>query len=214
MNRFRLLTAFLFAVFLSSFTLPAHAHKLNVFSWTGDQQIYGEAFFNGGRKAKNITVAVQDVATHTSLLTTHTDDEGKFQFTPPQQAVQQKLDLLISADSGDGHRGEWLLTADEYLSPSDAPSLSAPQKDRPATAGLDMETVREIVRQELNRELVPIKRHLAERNEKKVNPRDILGGIGCIIGLAGLLAWFQANKKRRKTRQTDKVSLVEKKDLT
>ncbi|MDU9048024.1 MAG: hypothetical protein Q3M30_04190 [Candidatus Electrothrix sp. Rat3] len=169
---------------------------MSVFSWAGDQQIYGEAFFSGGRKVKNIPVHVQNNETQTTLLTTQTDDKGKFQFSPPQQAVQQKLDLLITVDSGDGHRGEWLLTADEYLLTDDAP-LSAPQKDRPTAEGFDVETVREIVRQELKRELVPIKRHLAEGSEKKVNPRDILGGVGCIIGLAGIFAWFQSKKKKK-----------------
>ncbi|MGB5685305.1 MAG: hypothetical protein WBM35_05810 [Candidatus Electrothrix sp.] len=195
---------FLFAVLFSAFTLPAQAHKLNVFSWADDQRIYGEAFFNGGRKAKNITVDIRNVATQTSLLTTQTDDEGKFQFTPPQQAAQQKMDLLIAADSGDGHRGEWLLVADEYLSPGDPlPTSSVPQKDQAFAGGLDVEIVRKIVRQELNRELVPIKRHLAERSGKKVNLRDIIGGIGCIIGLAGLLAWFQASQKKKKTTSTE-----------
>jgi nickel transport protein len=202
MNRSRILTSLLLAVLFLFFALPAHAHKLNVFSWAGDRQIYGETFFNGGRKAKNITVHVQDVETHTSLLTTQTDDEGKFQFTPPQQAVQQKLDLLISVNSGDGHRGEWLLTADEYLSPDDVRS-SVPQKDRATKGGLDVETVREIVRQELARKLVPIKRHLAERKEKKVNIRDIIGGIGCIIGLAALFAWIQSNNKKKKKTSTE-----------
>ncbi|MCI5125509.1 MAG: hypothetical protein D3925_13800 [Candidatus Electrothrix sp. AR5] len=203
MNRSRLLTALLFTALFSFFALPAQAHKMNVFSWADNQQIYGEAFFSGGRKVKNVQVHVQASETRTSLLTTQTDEEGKFQFTPPQQAVQQKLGLLISVDSGDGHRGEWLLTADEYLAP-DNPSLPAPQKDQSATEGLDVEAIHEIVRQELKRELAPIKQHLAEGREKKVNPRDILGGIGCIIGLAGILAWFQSNKKKKKKTSADR----------
>ena len=195
MSRSRLLTAFLFAVLFSFFSLPAQAHKMNLFSWADDQQIYGEAFFSGGRKAKDVPVHVQDAESLASFLTTQTDEKGKFQFTPPQQAVQQKMDLLISADSGDGHRGEWLLTADEYLSPDNV-HLSATQKDQPTAEGLDAEAVRKIVRQELNKGLLPIKRHL-EGREKKVNPRDVLGGVGCIIGLAGILAWFQSKKKKK-----------------
>ncbi len=196
MNQPRTLIALLFAVLYSCFALPAQAHKMNVFSWAGDQQIYGEAFFSGGRKAKNITVHVQNSETQTTLLTTQTDEEGKFQFTPPQQAVQQKLDLLITAETGDGHRGEWLLAADEYLPADNTPSVVS-QEEQPTVGNFDMEAVREIVRQELNKELVPIKRHLAEGREKKVNPQDILGGIGYIIGLAGILAWFKSKKKKK-----------------
>ncbi|WP_446011943.1 hypothetical protein [Candidatus Electrothrix sp.] len=184
-----LLVAVLPLLFLVS--PPAHAHKLNVFAWGSDRQIYGETFFNGGRKAKNITVQVQNAESHSLVLTTQTNALGEFQFTLPQQVVQQQLDLLVSADSGDGHRGEWLLEASEYLGPE---STTAD----PSTAlmnTVDTAAVREIVRQELKRELIPIKKDLAERQEKKVRLQDILGGIGCIIGLAGLLAWFQAKKK-------------------
>ena len=203
MNRPRILTALLFAVLFSFFALPAQAHKLNVFSWAGDKKIYGEAFFSGGRKAKNVPVHAQDAESHTTLLTTLTDEEGKFQFTPPQQAVQQKLNLLITVDTGDGHRGEWLLTADEYLSAASDPTGAAqpPGEEsaikESAIKSVDIEAVRAIVRQELNRELIPVKRHLAEEREKKVNLRDILGGIGCIIGLASILAWFQSKKKKK-----------------
>lgn len=172
MNRSRILTALLFAVLFSFFTLPAEAHKLNVFCWAGDTEVYGEVFFSGGRKAKNVVVHVQDAKTHTLLLTTRTDEEGKFQFVPPQQAVQQKQGLLITVETGDGHRGEWPLAADEYLLTESVPppTEQLPIKES-ATASVDMETVRVIVqvivRQELERELLPIKRELAEAREKR-----------------------------------------------
>jgi nickel transport protein len=182
---------------LASF--PAQAHKLNVFSWANDRQIYGEAFFHGGRKAKNITVRIQDAKSHNLLLSTQTNEQGEFAFTVPQQAAQQRLDLLITADSGDGHRGEWLLEATEYLEHKSSSSNLAPESATgcSTTALIDTEAIREIVRQELKREMLPIKQELAERQEKKIRPQDILGGIGCIIGLAALFTWFQANKKKK-----------------
>jgi nickel transport protein len=186
------------SVFFVFAALPAHAHKLNVFSWAGDKQIYGEAFFNGGRKAKNITIQVQDAKSDALILTTQTDKEGKFQFSPPQQALQQKLDLRIIANSGDGHRGEWLLTADEYLVPDSPPLAPAVEKSQ-AGEKVEIQTIRQIIRQELARELTPIKQQLAEGHENKARSRDIIGGIGWIIGLAGLLAWIQSNKKKKKS---------------
>ncbi|MCI5148212.1 MAG: hypothetical protein D3916_02215 [Candidatus Electrothrix sp. MAN1_4] len=173
--------------------LPAHAHKLNVFSWADDKQIYGEAFFNGGRKAKNVPIQIQDAKSDRVILTTQTDKEGKFQLSPPQQAIQQKLDLRIIGNSGDGHRGEWLLTADEYLMADSSP---VPAVENQAREELDIQGIRDIIRQELARELAPIKQQLAEGHEDKARPRDIIGGIGWIIGLAGMLAWILSNKKR------------------
>ncbi|CAK8717301.1 Nickel transport protein [Candidatus Electrothrix laxa] len=196
-SRFLTMTAIFFAGVFLFFALPTQAHKLNVFSWTGENKIYGEAFFSGGRKAKNVPVHVQNAESLASLLTTQTDEEGKFQFTPPQQAVQQNQGLLITVDTGDGHRGEWLLEADEYLIEDSAPPPSS-QTKQPGSELVTLEDIRQIVLQELNRELIPIKRHLAEDREKEANPRDIIGGIGCILGLAGIFAWFQAKKKKKK----------------
>lgn len=199
-NRSLLLTVLcftvLFTVFSLSFTQQAQAHKLNVFCWIGDQQIYGETFFSGGRKSKNIPVHVQDAKSLALLLTTKTDQKGRFQFAPPQQAFAQKLDLLISVNTGDGHRGEWLLTADEYLQIASEASSPA-HKKQPAEKlmGMDMESMKAIIRQEIDKELLPVKRKLAEARGEKPSLQDILGGIGCIMGLAGILAWFQAKKK-------------------
>ncbi|MCI5141316.1 MAG: hypothetical protein D3909_06230 [Candidatus Electrothrix sp. ATG1] len=199
--------ALLIIIFFLLTALPAHAHKLNVFSWADDKAIYGEAFFSGGRKAKNISVQVQDVASHTVLLTTQTDDKGNFQFTPPQQAVQQQLDVLIIADSGDGHRGEWRLDAGEYLSVKKTenapPSGSEERQEQAAGTVVDIHTVRKIVRQELEKELAPIKRKLAETQKKEVRLQDIIGGIGCILGMAGILAWFRSKQKEKKRASAD-----------
>ncbi|MCI5122457.1 MAG: hypothetical protein D3908_14955, partial [Candidatus Electrothrix sp. AUS4] len=162
MNRPSLYGIFVFIIGLFSLliTSPVNAHKLNIFSWAGDNQIYGEAFFSGGRKAKNITIQIQDAKSDALLLSTQTDEEGKFQFAPPKEAIKQKADLRIVANSGDGHRGEWLLTADEYLL-SEASASSTGEKSQAKEDASDgenvRETVREIVRQELARELAPIR---------------------------------------------------------
>ncbi len=209
----------LFTLLSLSFTQQAQSHKLNVFCWSGDQQIYGETYFSGGRKAKNVPVHVQDAKSLVLLFTTKTDQQGKFQFAPPQQAVEQKSDLLISVNAGDGHRGEWLLTADEYLpastaeasvsSAQSAPSevsevsevpdaASSPQDTKQLNIdNIDMESIRAMIRQEVNKELLPVKRKLAESQDKKPSIQNVLLGIGCIIGFTGILAWFQEKKKNK-----------------
>ncbi|MCI5224447.1 MAG: hypothetical protein D3924_17715 [Candidatus Electrothrix sp. AR4] len=194
LSRFFSSALFAFAALLISLRpLPAQAHKLNIFAWSDGKKIYGEAIFSGGRSAKNIQIKVRESKTESNevLFQTQTDDQGKFRFVPPERAVKEQLDLLIVTDSGDGHRGEWPLTAAEYL----LPSATA---DQLQTGLIDEQRVRRIVQEELSRELTPIKQALAERREKKIGPRDIAGGIGCIIGLAGLLSWLRARKKNEK----------------
>ncbi|XOF34503.1 MAG: hypothetical protein ACL93V_04205 [Candidatus Electrothrix sp. YB6] len=203
----RILTIFRPAILLVLLLAPllASAHKMNVFAWAEDQLIYGEAKFSGGRGAKNITVTVEDAASGAVLLTTRTDGQGKFQFSPPAQTVEKQPDLLIIADAGDGHRAEWPLAAEEYLVASSAaadhPAKSSTAgsggRTQPVTAGPDEAQIRRIVREEVNRQLAPVRQALAEEQQRKIAPQDILGGIGCIIGLAGLFAWLRSRKKQK-----------------
>jgi len=51
-----------------------------------------------------------------------------------------------------------------------------------------------VVEKIIVRELIPIKRKLAEGSEQKLTLRDILGGLGYIFGLAGIAAYFQSKK--------------------
>ncbi len=52
-----------------------------------------------------------------------------------------------------------------------------------------------LVEKIVERKLQPIQRRLAESQENKISLIDILGGLGYIIGLVGLAAYFQ-NRKR------------------
>lgn len=201
----------IFVVLICLFSLltasPARAHKLNIFSWAEGDQIYGEAFFSGGRKAKNITIQVQNAQSDTVLLSVETDREGKFQFPPPQKAIEQKADLRIIANSGDGHRGEWLLTADEYLLP-DASTNSPVVEANQGT--LDVKTVREIVRQELTRELTPIKQQLAEAREKKYAHVILSAGSAVLSAWPLSLPGYNQTKKEEELDSRIRNSLSEK----
>ncbi len=46
----------------------------------------------------------------------------------------------------------------------------------------------------LDRKLAPISRALAELQEQKVRPTDVLGGLGYIIGLVGVAAYVKARR--------------------
>ena len=52
----------------------------------------------------------------------------------------------------------------------------------------------QIIEQVIEKELSPIKRILAENSEQKLKLQDILGGLGYILGLAGIAAYFQSKK--------------------
>lgn len=92
--------------------------------------------------------------------------------------------MLITVSGGQGHRAEWLLSASEYLSDTIVPTT--PQKQT-----VDNGELRTILQEVLEQELAPIRRSIAKANEKKPGFRDIIGGIGYLLGLAGLVAWFK-----------------------
>ena len=210
------LSRFLSLIFLFSFVLlplTANAHKLRIFAWPEGNMIYGETAFSGNRKPKNAEISVQDAATHTVLFTTRTDDQGKFSLTIPEKAAQEQLDLLLVVNSGEGHRGEWPLPAAEYLadnaattaitvkesSPTDEKlSSPPPPADLVNTVSFDEQLLRRIIDEELEKKLAPVKYVLAENSDKGPDLRDILGGIGYILGLAGILAWLQAKKQQKR----------------
>lgn len=202
---------FLFSIFVL-LPLTANAHKLRIFAWPEGNIIYGETAFSGNRRPKNAEITVQDAASHSILLTTRTDEQGKFNFTVPQKAVVEHLDLLLVVNAGEGHRGEWPMPAAEYLTLTSTPKIAgvkessltvaknapSPSADTANAILVDEQLLRRIIDEELEKKLTPLRRVLAESKNSSPGLRDILGGIGYILGLAGILAWLQAKKQHKK----------------
>jgi len=106
------------SVFFLLTTGTAFAHKVRIFAYEESGAIVGETAFSGGRPARNAEIVVKDKATGTILTTTRTDVKGAFSFPVPERAGREHLNLQLIVNAGEGHRGEWLLAADEYLSSS------------------------------------------------------------------------------------------------
>lgn len=196
MNRLSQLTLFLLAAALLLLPHAAQAHKLSVFAWPEGSEIRGEVKFNGGRKAKNVQIAVQNAADQAVLAETVCDENGAFRFALPEQALTAKPDLLIVANGGEGHRGEWLLEAKEYAPAASAGSVSTGSTSAAPSAGVSEEQLRRIVAEEMSKSLSPVRQSVAESLDPEPTLRDILGGVGWLIGLAGLAAWAQSRRSR------------------
>lgn len=94
-----IITGLLF--FLS--TMPALAHKINVFAHAAAGQVYVESYFADGRPVKQSRILVFD-STQALLLEGKTDDEGLFDFPIP------KVDTLtIEIREILGHRNRYTL---------------------------------------------------------------------------------------------------------
>lgn len=200
-----LLTCFLIA------PVSAMAHKVHVFAYESNGNIISEAKFNNSNPVRGGTIEVYDG--EVKLLTGSTDEKGIFSFPVPE--VEKGKDLRITVNSGDGHRAQWLLLAEDYqLEPvQDHPpveqlgAVELISKDQLDDADklyvLSTKQIRLLIEDEVNREVVkqllPIKRQLAEQQQASgPETRDILAGIGIIFGLMGLLVYFKSRKQNHK----------------
>lgn len=193
--------------FICAFTTPALAHGVLVFAYAEGDTIHTESTFVPDKPVRQGKILVQDQKTGKLLLRGQTDDQGKFSFKIPPAAVAQKLDLEIVVEAAMGHRGEWLLKAESYLTgltPGKAAALTAPVPVSAKTsvapgakaANIDRQMLEEIVNKVLERQLAPIKEMLTALTIHRTSLPEIIGGIGYIIGIFGLWAYFQSKRKK------------------
>ncbi len=186
---------FILMVFLLHPTPPSEAHRLRVFAFENGGVIETEAVFSGGRPAQNAAISIEDPERKTVILTGRTDTHGKFSFPLPNSVKENEKDLNIVVNGGNGHRGQWLLQAEDYLT-GPPPSLDTSPPPRTVISNKESPKpspdLKKIIDNALDEKLAPIKRMLSESRSHKTTLQDVLGGIGYIIGLAGLAAYFRA----------------------
>jgi len=183
---------------------PALAHKVRIFAYAEGNTIIGETAFSGGGAPRESEIIVQNAANSETLHTCRTDEQGYFSFSIPSHARRDHLDLRIIINVGEGHRGEWLLKAEEYLGDGESNSankeetvtVTAPASMPPEPLFIDEARIRQLVEETLDKKLGPIKRMVAEGRNQGTSMQDILGGIGYILGLVGIIAYFKSKQKK------------------
>lgn len=182
----------------------AHAHKVSVFAWVEGNTVHTESKFSGGRHVNHGRIEVYDPQ-GTLLLEGRTDDQGRFSFPVPQ-----KTDLRVELIAGTGHGNHWTIRAEELANASagdtrtQAPAPHAapeavvvPRKADERTTGCDCLTAaqaQDLIRQGMERHLAPLRAQLADM---AWGLRDILAGVGYILGLVGLGAYLNYRKQAK-----------------
>jgi len=177
--------------------LPVLAHGLYIFAWLDGDRVCSESYFTKKIRVLNGEVNARDAA-GALLAEGRTDEAGLWCFPAP---APQDLTLTIKA--GQGHRAEFVLPARAFAETMPQPPLPGPEEDAAAPLlpnapdqGKLNALLREAVRLELQAQLAPIRQALAERKADRGPAwRDILGGLGWIIGLAGLAAWGASRRR-------------------
>lgn len=154
--------------------MGAAAHHLRVFVAKEGDEYRGYAYFSRGARAAECPVTVRDAA-GAAVAELKTDAKGEFAFTPQKSGA-----YTFQVTTIDGHRAEYAAAEGPAAAPAAATTTMSPD----SVAG----TVREIA---------ALRRQLDEY-QAEIRLRDIVGGLGYILGLAGGWLWMSA--KREKSR--------------
>ena len=179
----------------------ALAHRVNVFAWVDGDTVFVECKYPDGTKVHEGVIRVLDSAGK-ELLNGKTNDKGEFSFKVPKQD-----DLTIVLEAGMGHRGDWPLSRQDLAPAGEAPKpgpaaapQASPKNEAPSPAAAEFAAgpaspppagIDQAIEKALDKKLAPVMKILAEMHEQKVRLTDVLGGIGYIIGLVGVAAYFK-----------------------
>jgi nickel transport protein len=178
---------------------PVQAHKVTVFAWVEGDTIHTESKFSSGKMVKAGRIDVFN-SRGDLLLTGTTDDQGAFSF-----AIPEHDDLKVVLTAGSGHGNHWIVRAAE-MNPEQADVQSVPAANRPVSsrvpdetlqapgACLDKADIEAMVARIMDAKLAPLRAQLAD---PAWGLRDILSGIGYILGLMGLAAYIQHRKQTK-----------------
>ena len=159
-----------FAAFLLAFLAaagPAAAHGIAVFAAAEGEGIAGYVYYPGGERIGGATVHLlgPDGA---ELGEATSKPDGSFLFK-----AEIRADLTVRARTADGHGAAYQIHAE----------------DMAAAAG-DLE---DMVERAVARHVRPLRRQI-EAYEHKIRLHDVLGGIGYILGIAGILFFVRARR--------------------
>ncbi len=176
-------------VALLLFSAPAAAHKIVAAAYAEGAEIEGEIGMSNGEMAAEGTKVEVFGPDGAKLGETVTDADGLFAFT-----ATQRIDHIFRANLGAGHVAEVTLPAAE-LPESLGGETPATQAKAAQTAPAPQMTVGDDrVAKAVAAQIRPLRKEIAEmRNETRM--RDVLGGIGYILGLSGLAFFFMGRKK-------------------
>ena len=207
MMRWRMFPAALAAMVAAAMLLapgPALAHRLKLFTSVENGVISGYGFFIGGGRATSASIVFRNsggIELHRMTV----DTKGEFRWKAPGPQ-----DVKVILNAGDGHTVKTTIAAGRLATAGEP--ASAPEDRVRNAASTDAESAAKLpaavspqqiasmverkVDEAVARHIKPLLEAYAKA-EGRVRFNDIMGGIGMIIGLAGIALW--ATGRRRKS---------------
>jgi len=180
----------------------AEAHSIYIFAFPEGSRVCTSSYFGGKAKVRGGQVSMTTVSGEV-LATAQTDDQGEACFDRPEPA----RDLIFMVEASGGHRAEFKLPAVELAGLSEnLNGRESSSEQPPATiAASDLATVCPGLptNDDLRQALSPIMSKLAEMESaqnSRVGLKDIIGGLGWLMGLAGAALWASSRKSTARTK--------------
>jgi nickel transport protein len=207
------------------FACPAFAHRVNVFAYVEGNDVVVECSYSRSERVRYGEIDVFNAATGALYLSGTTDEKGEFRFPVPPAARAAKAGLRVVLNAGEGHQNSTEVTAAEYLAAAPgAPAPAAPasaqasaspaaplqtpgpagvvetgqQPAGPAPLAGDAAALSAVVEAAVEKKIAPLRAMLVSDKEKGPGLTEIVGGIGWLVGLGGLAAFFAARGKRNR----------------
>ncbi len=191
----KILNGLLIALCLT-LSLPVFAHRVNVFAYTEGRTVQVESGFVGGGPAMyaDITATTPDGK---EVFAGKTDKNGKLSFPLPADLSADSLKIVINA--GEGHRNEWnlVVSSKPKTIESSAPQPPSDSSDEKKYSQAELDAAVNETKAKLEKEVIePMKKQLSATQNKEIGLSDIVGGIGWLIGIAGILAWWHSRRRK------------------
>lgn len=170
----------------------AQAHRLKLFATLEDGTISGYAFFIGSGRAQDADLRISD-ASGKEVASLRTDAKGAYAWKAPSAQT-----YTLIANTGDGHVADTKIDAKRFSGGATSTSEMRSDEDESPSGMMNAAQIERIVDAAVARQMRPLI-EAYEAAEGRTRFNDIMGGIGMIIGLAGLSLWAQARKKEKKS---------------
>lgn len=175
------------------------AHAVKLFAVNTGNTVNGYAYFSGGQRIAGapVTIYNHDNNVEAQVITA---PDGTFSHTPQTQG-SYRIELL----TGDGHRAEFTVSASSGFSPqapeshihgntSSVTGVTAQTTPHTTETAAPLDTIRSIINESLATHITPLREELnVYRDEVRLS--DIIGGVGYILGLAGLASLVLKHRK-------------------
>ncbi|MCC8189336.1 MAG: hypothetical protein LIP77_01695, partial [Planctomycetes bacterium] len=165
------------------------AHRVYVFAYVDGDAIQVEGSFSRIQKVRHGAVVVTDGETGAVLLEGVTDDQGRFRFRPPADFLATGHGLHIRLDAGEGHVATWKMPAADLAALT--PVATTTDHTDPVGPNIDPQALEALVGRVLDAKLAPLREALARVEDPEPGVREIVGGLGWIVGMLGLATYLK-----------------------